>query len=142
MNGVANVMSDEAKVIDVEVVDEPSGSKGEESVPRGRTGGPPIHPLSALLLVMVDNLWMFPEFSIVSWIFTVPLSFLSVFFPTYMVQRHVQRDGRVRAFKYALLLGGLAAVPTSITGTPVGLGLLAWTGINKLFPRSFPSAQK
>jgi hypothetical protein len=123
------------------VVDEPSASKGEESIPRGQTGGPPIHPLSALLLVTVDNLWMFPEFAGM-WVFTAPLSFLTVFFPTYMVQRHVQRNKRARAFKYALLLGGLAAIPTSITGTPVGLGLLAWTGISKLFPRSFPSAQK
>jgi hypothetical protein len=37
-----------------------------------------------------------------------------------------------RAFLFALLLGIVAAVPTSITGTPVGLALLAWTGINKL----------
>jgi hypothetical protein len=37
---------------------------------------------------------------------------------------------------FAALLGALAAVPTSITGTPVGLALLAWTGLGKLFGRA------
>jgi len=137
-------MADEPKIIDLEVVDEaaPSGQPHPEPGASRPNGSPPIHPLSALLLVVVDNLWMFEEWAVITWLFTIPLSFLTVFLPTYLVQRHVKGHPHALALKYALLLGALAAVPTSITGTPVGLGLLAWTGINKLFPRSFPGASK
>jgi hypothetical protein len=30
----------------------------------------------------------------------------------------------------------LAAIPTSVTGTPVGIALLAWTGFSKLLGKS------
>jgi hypothetical protein len=33
------------------------------------------------------------------------------------------------------MLAVLAAIPTPITGTPVGLGLLAWTGLGKILGR-------
>ena len=41
--------------------------------------------------------------------------------------------GRLERF-----LAVLAAIPTPITGTPVGLGLLAWTGLGKIFGRPSP----
>ena len=34
------------------------------------------------------------------------------------------------------LLAVLAAIPTPVTGTPVGFALLAWTGLGKLLGRS------
>jgi len=37
------------------------------------------------------------------------------------------------AFGYSFLLAIVAAVPTSLLGTPVGLALLAWTGISRLW---------
>ncbi len=95
-------------------------------------GGAPIHPLAAILLIVIDNLWNLADWAVIDWIITIPLSFITVFFPTLLIQRLLKKDRWGRALGYAVLLGIIAAVPTSVTGTPVGLALLAWTGINKL----------
>jgi hypothetical protein len=89
----------------------------------------PFHPLSATLLILFDNLWMLEEWAVITWIFTIPLSFLSVFVPVYWIQRRKQGDRRGVAIGKALFLGLVAAVPFSVTGTPVGLALLAWAGL-------------
>ncbi len=98
--------------------------------------GPPIHALSALVLIAVDNLWNLADWAVLDWIITIPFSFVTVFVPVFLIQKALKRDSNARAFAFATLLGVLAAVPTSITGTPVGLGLLAWTGLGKLLGRS------
>ena len=121
------------KVIEVEVVNDAAGERGAGGSQATGTGsGPPIHPLAALLLVVIDSLWTVPEFLVVDLPITVPLSFLSVFVPTFLIQRLLKKDSIRRALAFALLLGALAAVPFSVTGTPVGLAILAWTGISKL----------
>jgi hypothetical protein len=100
--------------------------------------GPPIHALSALILVVVDNLWNLTEWAVVDWIVTIPLSFVTVAVPVFLLQKFLKKDSNGRALAFAFLLGALAAVPTSITGTPVGVGLLAWSGIGKLFGKPQP----
>jgi hypothetical protein len=92
---------------------------------------PPIHAFSALLLLAVDNLWNLADWAVLSWLFTVPLAFITVFVPVYLIQRWLRNDARGRALAFAALLAVLAAVPTSITGTPIGIALLAWTGISR-----------
>lgn len=92
---------------------------------------PPVHPLSSGLLLLVDNLWNLADWAVLDWILTIPLSFLSVAVPVYFIQRRAHRDPRLRAASLALILGLVAAIPTSITGTPVGAALLAWTGIHR-----------
>jgi len=88
------------------------------------------HPLSALALVIVDNLWNLPEFAAPALVvFTVPMAFITVFLAVFLAQRRRNHDTRGSALWKALFLGLLAAIPTSITGTPVGLALLAWAGI-------------
>ncbi len=94
--------------------------------PAGRA---PFHPLSATLLIIVDNLWNFADWAVIDWPITIPLSFLSVFLPVYWIQRRKQGDSRGKSFWKALFLGVVAAVPFSVTGTPVGLALLAWAGL-------------
>ena len=68
----------------------------------------------------------------------IPGCFAAVFIPTYLIQRHLKNDSRARALTFATILAVLAAIPTFVTGTPVGLGLLAWTGLGKLFGRTPP----
>ena len=97
--------------------------------------GPPIHALSALILVAVDSLWAIFDFVPPIWIVAIPGCFLATFLPTFLIQKHLKRDSTGRAFAFATLLGVLAAIPTPITGTPVGLGLLAWTGLGKFLGR-------
>lgn len=123
------------KTIEVEVVDNDAGPQSGKEASTGSVGGPPIHPLSALLLLVFDNLWTVPEFIVMNWTVTLPLSFISVFVPTFVIQKTLKKDRFGRALAYALLLGVLAAVPTSLTGTPIGLAILAWTGISKLMGR-------
>ena len=98
----------------------------------------PIHALSALILVAVDSLWAVFDWVPPVWVVAIPGCFAAVFVPTYLIQRHLKNDTRGRALTYATILAVLAAIPTPITGTPVGLGLLAWTGLGKLFHRPPP----
>jgi hypothetical protein len=100
--------------------------------------GPPIHALSALILVAVDSLWAIFDWVPPIWVVAIPACFAAVFVPTYLIQRHLRNDSKARALTFATILAVLAAIPTPITGTPVGLGLLAWTGLGKLLHRSPP----
>jgi len=99
--------------------------------PAAQPAAPPIHPLSAGLLVAVDNLWNMADWAVVTWWMTVPLSFLSVFLPTLWLQRQLRKDRWGMALAKALVLGLVAAIPTSLTGTPVGMALLAWAGVDR-----------
>ena len=102
------------------------------------TDGPPIHGLSALILVAVDSLWAVFDWVPPVWIVAIPACFAAVFIPTYLIQRHLKQDSKNRALTFATILAVLAAIPTPITGTPVGLGLLAWTGLGRLLGKSPP----
>ena len=96
----------------------------------------PVHALSALILVAVDSLWAIFDWLPPTWIIAIPACFAAVFVPTFLIQRHLKNDSKGRALTFATLLAVLAAIPTPITGTPVGLGLLAWSGLGKLLGRS------
>jgi hypothetical protein len=91
--------------------------------------------LSALILVAVDSLWAVFDWVPPVWIVAIPACFAAVFVPTFLIQRHLKHDSNGRAATFATILAVLAAIPTPITGTPVGLGLLAWTGLGKIFGR-------
>jgi len=99
---------------------------------------PPIHALSALVLAAVDSLWAVFEWAPPLWIIAIPLCFLAVFIPTFLIQKYLKHDGNGRAVTFATLLGVLAAIPMPITGTAVGVSLLAWTGLGKLIGRTRP----
>ena len=100
--------------------------------------GQPIHALSALILVAVDSLWAVFDWVPPVWVVAIPGCFAAVFIPTYLIQRHLKHDSRARALTFATILAVLAGIPTFVTGTPVGLGLLAWTGLGKLLHRTSP----
>jgi integral membrane sensor domain MASE1 len=98
--------------------------------------GPPIHGLSALILVAVDSLWIPGDLLMPVSLVAIPACFAAVFVPTYLIQRHLKNDSKGRALTFATILAVLAAIPTPVTGTPVGFALLAWTGLGKLLGRS------
>ena len=100
--------------------------------------GRPIHALSALTLVAVDSLWAVFEWVPPVWVVAIPACFVAVFVPTYLIQRHLKNDSKARALTFATMLAVLAAIPTPVTGTPVGLALLAWTGLGRIFGRPPP----
>src|SRR6266404_4138043 len=119
----------------VEVV---APASSHPSAPATPTDGRPIHALSALVLVAVDSLWAVFDWSPPIWIVAIPFCFVAVLVPTFLIQRNLKHDSRARALTFAMILGVLAAIPLPITGTPVGLGLLAWTGLGKLIGRPSP----
>ena len=103
-----------------------------------RVDGPPIHALSALILVAVDSLWAVFDWAPPIWVVAIPFCFLAVFVPTFLIQKVLKQDSNGRALTFATILAVLAAIPTPITGTPIGLGLLAWTGFGRLLGRLPP----
>ena len=89
---------------------------------------PFIHPLSAVLLMVVDSLWTLADWAAAFWIITIPLSFVVVAFPTLLIQKFLNHDSLLRALPVAAFLGVLAAVPTPIMGTAMGASVLALAG--------------
>ncbi len=136
MNQPPRISAVTPKTVEVEVLppELPPPTPPTASAPEG----PPIHALSALILVAVDSLWAVFDWLPPVWVVAVPGCFLAVFVPTYLVQKHLRRDSHGRALAFATVLAVLAAIPTPITGTPVGLGLLAWTGLGRLLGRPVP----
>jgi hypothetical protein len=106
--------------------DKPTGSS------ESHDAGAAFHPLAVTLMILVDTMWNLAEWAVIGWILTIPLSFMTVFWPALFIQHYVRKDGWGSAAAKALFLGVVAAVPTSVTGTPVGLALLAWAGIRRL----------
>jgi len=122
-----------AREIPIEVLPPVSGESTGKT-----TSEAPIHALSALLLVAVDSLWTVFDLAPPTWFFAIPLCFGAVFVPVYLIQRHLKQDQRGRALAFAALLATLAAIPTPVVGTEVGLGLLLWTGMGKLLGKALP----
>jgi hypothetical protein len=100
---------------------------------KGRTGiYTPIHPFSALLLLLVDALWSLPEWVAVTIVVTVPLSFICTSIPVFAIQKTFRKDTTVRALACAAGLGLIAAIPTPLMGTLVGAFILGKAGLNWL----------
>jgi hypothetical protein len=124
-----------AKVVPVEVLPpEPP----RMAAPPETADGPPIHALSALILVAVDSLWAVFDWAPPIWPVAIPFCFFAVFVPTFLIQKVLRKDSNGRALTFATILAILAAIPTPITGTPIGLALLAWTGLGRLFGKAHP----
>ena len=127
-----------AKIVPLEVVPaEPAPSSDQHTHgPRSSSSDSrPIHSLSALILIAVDSLWAVFDWVPPLWIVAIPLCFLAVFVPCFLIQKHLNGDSTGRALAFATGLGVLAAIPTPITGTSVGLGVLAWSGLGKFLSK-------
>ena len=103
------------------------------SEPRSRSIPPaPIHPLAALATIVLDNLFSLPEFAGPEvWIFTVPLIGGACLLTTTMVQHFLAKDSWGESIAKGLVMGIIAGVPISVTGTAVGGVLLAWAGLHE-----------
>lgn len=79
-----------------------------------------------MVLVGVDALWTLADWAALLWFISIPLSFFACAAPVFFIQKFIHRDRFLRAVGVALLCGMLAAVPFPVTGTIVGLSILAW----------------
>ncbi len=92
----------------------------------------PVHPLAALTTIVLDNLFTLPEIAGPEvWIFSVPIIGGICLLATTLVQHYLAKDGWGEAFAKGLVMGIVAGVPISITGTAVGGILLAWSGLHQ-----------
>jgi hypothetical protein len=91
----------------------------------------PIHPLAALTVIVLDNVF--------GWIDIVPGAILGTslllgglgFLSTLFVQRYLAKDEWGESVAKGLVMGIIAGVPFSVTGTAVGAILLGWAGASQ-----------
>ncbi|MGA7192295.1 MAG: hypothetical protein WBW94_01600 [Anaerolineales bacterium] len=92
----------------------------------------PIHPLSALVTILLDNLFDLPELAGPEvWVITAPIVGGLCFAVTTLVQRYLAKDEWGPAIAKGLVMGVVAGVPFSVTGTATGGMFLAWAGLHQ-----------
>src|SRR3990172_6235269 len=104
-----------------------------EIVPRRPIPPAPIHPLAALVTIVLDN--VFGVFEIVD-----PLALILTSVTvgalgtvtTMLLQRYLAKDSWGASVAKGLVMGIFAGVPFQVTGTAVGIPLLAWAGLHEL----------
>ena len=100
--------------------------------PRRPISAPPIHPLAALITVVLDNV-----FGALELVDPLVILFTSVIvaacgtLSTTFIQRYMAGDGWGKAIAKGLAMGIIAGVPFSVTGTALGMPLLAWAGLHE-----------
>lgn len=106
--------------------------KPDLPAPRRLVPPAPIHALSALTTIVLDNVF--------GWVEIVnPLSLLLTclgvgmlgFLSTLFVQHYLSRDSWGESLAKGVVMGVLSGVPYQVTGTAVGALLLGWAGANK-----------
>jgi hypothetical protein len=93
---------------------------------------PPIHPLSALVTLMLDHVFgvfevVDPLVIIVTSVTVTAIGTLS----TALIQHYLSQDTWGEAIAKGFAMGIIAGVPFSVTGTIFGVPLLAWAGLHK-----------
>ncbi len=104
----------------------------EQIEPRRPVPPSPVHPLAALTTIVLDN--VFGAVELVD-----PLAILVTSFAvgtvgtlaTMFVQRYMAKDSWGKAIAKGLVMGIIAGVPYQVTGTAVGIPLLAWAGLHQ-----------
>ena len=92
----------------------------------------PIHPLAALATIVLDNLFTIPEIAAPElWILTIPLIGMTGFVSTLFIQHYLAKDSWGESVAKGLVMGIIAGVPFSVTGTAAGGVLLAWAGLHE-----------
>jgi hypothetical protein len=100
--------------------------------PRRSIPPPPIHPLAALTTIVLDNVFGWIEL-----VDPLALALTSVsvgvvgFLTTTFVQRYLAKDGWGASVAKGLVMGVIAGVPYQVTGTAIGIPLLAWAGAHQ-----------
>jgi hypothetical protein len=102
----------------------------------------PIHPLAAMVTVVLDNFFgvldILDPFFI---LFTVSLVTMVGTASTTLVQRYLSKDDWGTAIAKGLAMGIIAGVPFPVTGTAIGLPLLAWAGLHEWVRLPSPKSQ-
>jgi hypothetical protein len=100
--------------------------------PRSPIPPAPVHPLAALSTIVLDNVFGVVE---IADPFALILTSLTVgtvgALTTMFVQRYLAKDSWGVSIAKGLVMGVIAGVPFQVTGTAVGVPLLAWAGLHQ-----------
>jgi hypothetical protein len=108
----------------------------------------PIHPLAALITIVLDN--FFGVFEIIDPLLLL-LSSLIIgvvgAVTTTLIQRYLAKDEWGSSVAKGVAMGVVAGVPFQVVGTAVGVPLLAWAGLHQwvkrpLLPGETPSVEE
>jgi hypothetical protein len=100
--------------------------------PRRSIPPAPIHPLAALATIVLDNV-----FGVLEVVDPLALVFTSIgvgvigTVTTMLVQHYLSKDGWGASVAKGLVMGIMAGVPFQVTGTAIGIPLLAWAGLHE-----------
>ncbi len=100
--------------------------------PRRPIPPPPVYPLAALVTVVLDNV-----FGVLELVDPLLILFTSMIVATFgtvsttLIQRYLGKDGWGKAVAKGLAMGIIAGVPFPVTGTAIGVPLLAWAGLHE-----------
>ncbi len=99
----------------------------------------PIHPLAALVTIVLDQAWGIPETGLllsgIGWLaepFLIMLIGTTAMMAVTLIQRYVAGDSWRASFAKGFAMGVLAGVPWVVGGTLVGALLLGWSGLSKI----------
>jgi len=102
----------------------------------------PIHPLAALSIIVLDNVfgWMevVPGAILATSLLVGSLGFLSTLF----VQRYLAKDEWGESLAKGLVMGIIAGVPFQVTGTAIGAILLGWAGASQWIKLPAPKGRQ
>jgi hypothetical protein len=91
----------------------------------------PIHPLSALVTIVLDNIFGVIELVPATLVFTsISVGLLGTVAVT-LVQHYLAKEEWGAAIAKGLVMGIISGVPWSVAGTAVGIPLLAWAGLHE-----------
>jgi hypothetical protein len=92
----------------------------------------PIHPLAALTTIVLDNVFGWLEIIDPLALILTSLAIGTISFLTTMfVQRYLAKDEWGASVAKGMVMGVLAGVPYQVTGTAIGVPLLAWAGAHQ-----------
>ncbi len=107
-----------------------------------RYTGAPVHPLSAILTIVLDYLWTPEEAGAAITIvglaaepFLIMTVAAAAFVGVLLVQKFIAHDSLGKSAAKAFVMGVIAGVPFPVTSTAAGGVLLTWAGISYLGSR-------
>jgi hypothetical protein len=101
----------------------------------------PVHPLAALATIVLDNVFGVVEFVDPLAILLTSLTVGAIgTVTTMLVQRYLAKDSWGASIAKGLVMGIVAGVPFQVTGTAVGIPLLAWAGLHEWVRTPVPKA--
>lgn len=110
----------------------------QPSTSRSSIPGAPIHPLAALVTVILDWLW-----TLIEGVQVLSIAMLPTILPTSivvgllgltavtLVQKFLAKDEWGPAFAKGFVMGIATGVPFPVTGSVLGVPLLLWAGVHE-----------